>query len=79
MSNHNVDKRNGKVYRHWWQIDNETGERGMSETGHTPGPWHASPDAVPEYHVQITVHAENGDRVATVFDNAINKATGQDA
>ena len=35
---------------------------------HTPGPWEASRDAVPDYHTQFTVYAESsGERVATVF------------
>ena len=39
---------------------------------HTPGQWETSRDAVPDGHVQITVYAEDGTRVATVFDREAN-------
>ena len=40
---------------------------------HTPGPWTDSPDAVPDYHTQLTVYAEiSGERVATVFQTEAN-------
>lgn len=42
---------------------------------HTQGEWVTSPDAVPPWHVQITVYAETGGRgtrVATVFENQDN-------
>lgn len=42
-------------------------------TEHTPGPWRTSQDAVPDWHVQITVYAEaDGQRVATVFRDKAN-------
>lgn len=42
----------------------------------TPGPWATSRDAVPEWHVQSTVYAEeSGKRVATVFEDAANIRT----
>lgn len=39
---------------------------------HTPGPWDTSVDAVPDGHVQITVHAGDGTRVATAFEEVAN-------
>ena len=42
---------------------------------YTPGPWETSPDAVPEWHTQITIYAETegrGTRVATVFETPAN-------
>lgn len=45
----------------------------MDEKGHTPGPWYTSKDAVPEWHVQVTVSSEEtGERVATVFQTEAN-------
>ena len=42
-------------------------------TGHTPGPWETSRDAVPDGHTQVTVYAESdGERVATAFRNEAN-------
>jgi hypothetical protein len=42
-------------------------------TQHTPGPWYTSPDAVPDWHVQVTVSSEaTGERVATVFQTEAN-------
>lgn len=39
----------------------------------TPPPWYKSRDAVPDWHVQITVYAESdGQRVATVFQSEAN-------
>lgn len=43
------------------------------QTGHTPGPWAKSRDAVPPGHVQITVYSqESGERVATAFEREAN-------
>lgn len=43
----------------------------MSE--HTPGPWEATNDAVPDGFTQVTVYAEtDGERVATVFRTEAN-------
>lgn len=42
-------------------------------SGHTPGPWATSSDAVPDWHTQFTVYAEEGgERVATVFMEPAN-------
>lgn len=35
---------------------------------HSPGPWLVSKDAVPDWHVQLTIYsATTGERIATVF------------
>lgn len=39
---------------------------------HTPGPWDVSKDAVPDWYTQMTVSAEDGERVATVFLSEAN-------
>lgn len=41
-------------------------------TKHTPGPWETSKDAVPPGHVQVTVYATTGLRVATAFESDAN-------
>ena len=43
----------------------------MTDT-HTPGPWEASPDAVPNGYVQVTIYGADDRRVATVFESEAN-------
>ena len=53
--------------------NNADASTAADKTVHTPGPWETSRDAVPDWHTQITVRAEqDGERVATVFRTEAN-------
>ncbi len=45
----------------------------MTTTEHTPGPWVASFDAVPDWHTQATIIEEStGERVSIAFGSEAN-------